>query len=111
MLRQRNGLSRRHVHARPVHPRGLPQCQSSLDGRIHIEAGPGSANSVVHPVDVPCTYFRPLRSWRRLGADMVMLYPMNRISNFDGHIETLRRFKEVASGQTQCHELGALYLL
>jgi len=36
--------------------------------------------------------------WRRLGADMVMLYPMYRISNFDGHIETLRRFKEVASG-------------
>jgi hypothetical protein len=26
------------------------------------------------------------------------LYPMYRISNFDGHIETLRRFKEVASG-------------
>jgi hypothetical protein len=36
--------------------------------------------------------------WRRLGADMVMLYPMYRISTFDGHIETLRRFKEVASG-------------
>jgi hypothetical protein len=32
--------------------------------------------------------------WRRLGADMVMLYPMYRISNFDGHIENLRRFKE-----------------
>jgi hypothetical protein len=27
-----------------------------------------------------------------------MLYPMYRISNFDGHIENLRRFKEVASG-------------
>jgi hypothetical protein len=26
------------------------------------------------------------------------LYPMYRISNFDGHIEILRRFKEVASG-------------
>src|SRR5262252_5481441 len=36
--------------------------------------------------------------WRRLGADMVMLYPMYRVSNFDDHIETLRRFKEVASG-------------
>jgi alkanesulfonate monooxygenase SsuD/methylene tetrahydromethanopterin reductase-like flavin-dependent oxidoreductase (luciferase family) len=36
--------------------------------------------------------------WRRLGADMVMLYPMYRILNFDDHIETLRRFKEVASG-------------
>jgi len=35
--------------------------------------------------------------WRRLGADMVMLYPMYRISNFDDHIETLRRFKEVAN--------------
>ena len=36
--------------------------------------------------------------WRRLGAEMVMLYPMYRILNFDDHIETLRRFKEVASG-------------
>ena len=36
--------------------------------------------------------------WRQLGADMVMLYLMYRILNFDDHIETLRRFKEVASG-------------
>jgi hypothetical protein len=36
--------------------------------------------------------------WRRLGADMVMLYPMYRIWTFDGHIEALRRFKEVAGG-------------
>ena len=35
--------------------------------------------------------------WRRLGADMVMLYPMYRITNVDDHIESLRRFKEVAS--------------
>jgi probable F420-dependent oxidoreductase len=33
--------------------------------------------------------------WRRLGAGMVMLYPMYRITNVDDHIETLRRFKEV----------------
>ena len=38
--------------------------------------------------------------WRRLGADMVMLYPMYRITNVDDHIETLRRFKEVAIGPT-----------
>ena len=36
--------------------------------------------------------------WRRLGADIVMLYPMYRIPRFDDQIETLRRFKEVASG-------------
>lgn len=36
--------------------------------------------------------------WRRLGADMVMFYPMYRIPRFDDQIETLRRFKEVASG-------------
>jgi hypothetical protein len=36
--------------------------------------------------------------WRQLGADMVMLYPTYRITNVDGHIETLRRFKEVVSG-------------
>jgi probable F420-dependent oxidoreductase len=35
--------------------------------------------------------------WRRLGADMVMLYPMYRIASLDEHIETLRRFKEVAA--------------
>jgi alkanesulfonate monooxygenase SsuD/methylene tetrahydromethanopterin reductase-like flavin-dependent oxidoreductase (luciferase family) len=34
--------------------------------------------------------------WRRLGADMVMLYPMYRIRTVDDHIETLRRFKEAA---------------
>ena len=32
--------------------------------------------------------------WRRLGADIVMLYPMYRIPEFDQQIETLRRFKE-----------------
>jgi probable F420-dependent oxidoreductase len=36
--------------------------------------------------------------WRRLGAGMVMLYPMYRIPSFDDQIETLRRFKEVAGG-------------
>ena len=36
--------------------------------------------------------------WRRLGAGMVMLYPMYRMTNVDDHIETLRRFNEVARG-------------
>jgi probable F420-dependent oxidoreductase len=36
--------------------------------------------------------------WRRLGADLVMLYPMYRMATFDEQIETLRRFKEVAEG-------------
>ena len=36
--------------------------------------------------------------WRRLGAQMVMLYPMYRIPTFDAQIETLRRFKDVAEG-------------
>ncbi len=35
--------------------------------------------------------------WRKLGADIVMLYPMYRIPNLDDQIETLRRFKEVVS--------------
>jgi probable F420-dependent oxidoreductase len=34
--------------------------------------------------------------WRQLGAGMVMLYPMYRITSVDEHIEALRRFKEVA---------------
>jgi len=36
--------------------------------------------------------------WRRLGADLVMHYPMYRIPDFADQIETLRRFKEVAGG-------------
>jgi probable F420-dependent oxidoreductase len=36
--------------------------------------------------------------WRKLRADMVMLYPMYRIPKVEDQIETLRRFKEVASG-------------
>lgn len=35
--------------------------------------------------------------WRRLGAQMVMLYPAYRMASFDDQIETLRRFKEVAT--------------
>ena len=36
--------------------------------------------------------------WRRLGADLVMLYPIYRMPKFEDQIETLRRFKEVAGG-------------
>jgi probable F420-dependent oxidoreductase len=36
--------------------------------------------------------------WRKLGADMAMLYPMYRIPRFEDQIDTLRRFKEVAGG-------------
>jgi probable F420-dependent oxidoreductase len=35
--------------------------------------------------------------WRRLGADIVMLYPMYRIADFADQIETLRRFKQAAA--------------
>jgi probable F420-dependent oxidoreductase len=38
-----------------------------------------------------------VEGWRKLGADIVMLYPMYRIPDFDDQIETLRRFKEVVS--------------
>jgi probable F420-dependent oxidoreductase len=36
--------------------------------------------------------------WRRLGADMVMLYPMYRVGGTDAQIEMLRRFKEAVGG-------------
>ena len=39
-----------------------------------------------------------VEGWRRLGAQMVMLYPMYRMAKFEDHIETLRRFKAVAQG-------------
>ncbi len=38
------------------------------------------------------------QGWKRLGAQMVMLYPMYRMPELGPQIETLRRFKEVASG-------------
>ncbi len=34
--------------------------------------------------------------WRKLGADYAMLYPMFRTPEFDGQIEILRQFKDVA---------------
>jgi probable F420-dependent oxidoreductase len=46
----------------------------------------------------PERWARAAAGWKRLGADIVMLYPMYRIPRFEDQIETLRRFKEVASG-------------
>ena len=37
------------------------------------------------------------QGWKRLGAEMVMLYPMYRMPELDRQIETLRRFKEVVA--------------
>jgi len=45
----------------------------------------------------PQAWAEAATGWRRLGADMVMLYPMYRIRSLDEHIETLRRFKDVAA--------------
>ena len=51
--------------------------------------------------------------WRRLGADIVMLYPMYRIPKFDDQIETLRRFKgggeRIALGTTHGPEIGRCF--
>ena len=33
--------------------------------------------------------------WKRLGAQMVMLYPMYRMPTVDQQVDTLRRFREV----------------
>jgi probable F420-dependent oxidoreductase len=38
------------------------------------------------------------QGWKRLGARIVMLYPMYRMPNVDDQIETLRRFREVVAG-------------
>jgi probable F420-dependent oxidoreductase len=46
---------------------------------------------------IPQVWGEAAAGWRRLGAQMVMLYPMYRMATFDEQIETLRRFKEVAS--------------
>jgi probable F420-dependent oxidoreductase len=51
----------------------------------------------MHAAD-PARWAVAADGWRRLGADLVMLYPMYRIPDFADQIETLRRFKEVAGG-------------
>ena len=64
-------------------------------GRAHAKFGLEGWLRMQEPD--PENWARAADGWRRLGADMVMLYPMYRILSFDDHIETLRRFKEVAS--------------
>jgi probable F420-dependent oxidoreductase len=46
----------------------------------------------------PELWAQAAQGWKRLGAQMVMLYPMYRMPELDRQIETLRRFKEVAPG-------------
>jgi probable F420-dependent oxidoreductase len=46
----------------------------------------------------PARWAAAADGWRRLGADIVMLYPMYRIPDFADQIEILRRFKEAAQG-------------
>jgi probable F420-dependent oxidoreductase len=46
----------------------------------------------------PQRWVRAVDGWRRLGVDMMMLYPMYRITKFEDQIETLRQFKEAANG-------------
>jgi len=44
----------------------------------------------------PQAWAKRAEGWKYLGAQIVMLYPMYRMSKLDDQIETLRRFKEVA---------------
>jgi probable F420-dependent oxidoreductase len=48
--------------------------------------------------DDPQRWAEAADGWRRLGAQMVMLYPMYRVPTFEAQIDTLRRFKDVAGG-------------
>jgi probable F420-dependent oxidoreductase len=48
--------------------------------------------------DDPQRWASDADGWRRLGAQIVMLYPMYRIPTFEGQVVTLRRFKEVVEG-------------
>lgn len=50
------------------------------------------------PEHNPQQWAAAVDGWRALGADMVTLYPVYRIESFDQQIETLRRFKDAASG-------------
>ena len=46
----------------------------------------------------PDRWAKAADGWRRLGAGMVMLYPMFRMPSFAQQLDTLRRFKEAAAG-------------
>jgi len=46
----------------------------------------------------PDSWLKAAEGWKRLGAKIVMLYPMYRMPKLDDQIATLRRFKEVAAG-------------
>jgi probable F420-dependent oxidoreductase len=46
----------------------------------------------------PQAWAKRAEGWKRLGASIVMLYPMYRMAKLDDQIDTLRRFKEVAAG-------------
>jgi probable F420-dependent oxidoreductase len=45
----------------------------------------------------PQAWAKAAEGWKKLGARIVMLYPMYRMAKLDDQIETLRRFKEVAA--------------
>ena len=51
----------------------------------------------MHEAD-PQLWAEAADGWRRLGAQMVMLYPMYRLPTFDEQIETLQRFKDAVEG-------------
>jgi probable F420-dependent oxidoreductase len=61
-------------------------------------AGFGVEGWLRMPAADPARWAAAADGWRRLGADLVMLYPMYRIPDFADQIETLRRFKEMAGG-------------
>ena len=51
----------------------------------------------MHEAD-PQLWAEAADGWRRLGAQMVMLYPMYRLPTFDEQIVTLQRFKDAVEG-------------
>jgi hypothetical protein len=57
------------------------------------EHGRDRAGLRMHEAD-PQRWAAAAHGWRKLGADMVMLYPMYRIPKFEDQVETLRRFME-----------------
>jgi hypothetical protein len=46
----------------------------------------------------PKLWLAAAQGWKRLGAQMVMLFPRYRMPKLEDQIETLRRFKDVAAG-------------
>ena len=67
------------------------------DARLLVVNGLGLEGWLRFDEANPDKWLAAARGWKRLGARIVMLYPMYRMPKVEDQIATLRRFKEIAT--------------